>query len=153
MSKSRFPLLTAALLGMELVAGISTSSTSPAMGVADRVSTMVEDAMVYPQYMAGQQPEEGVVLVAFTVGSSGSAEDVKLVESSGHAKIDRAALAAIASLRHLPAEAAGRHSIAVLQYRDGRHGSDASAARTLRAAVTRLQENLPDVLVPTRYLR
>lgn len=81
------------------------------------------------------------------------AEDMKIIESSGYQKLDQAALYAVASLHHLPSEAAGRHSIGILEYKlnEGRHENGATGR--VAAAITRLQDRLPDLLVPTRYLR
>ena len=152
MTRATFPLL-AALIGIGLIVNVGPSNARLPARVADRISSMVEKAMVYPRYKAGEDTEEGVVLVAFTIGSSGVADEVRLIESSGHPKIDSAALFTMNSLRHLPREAAGRHSIAVLQYRDSAQHDDASTEATMHGAVTRLKDTMPDVLVPTRYLR
>ena len=147
------PLGAAGLLAWCLTLPCSSGQAAKPADTADQISAMVQQAMTYPHYMGFQQPEEGVVLIAFTIGQAGCAEDMKIIESSGHQKLDQSALHAMASLHHLPSEAAGRHSIGILEYKlnEGRHENGATGR--VAAAITRLQDRLPDLLVPTRYLR
>lgn len=153
MSRFMLPLGTTGLLGCWLALLCCSGQAAAPTSTADQISAMVQGAMIYPHYMGFQRPEEGVVLISFTVGKGGGAEDMKIIESSGHEKLDRAALRAMASLHHLPTEAEGRHSIGILEYRldEDPHGNGPSAR--VAAAITRLQDRLPDMLVPTRYLR
>lgn len=151
MRRCRMVLASIGLMGLCSGLGGSAAGAAGPASLADRISTMIQDSMRYPQYLGTLQPEQGSVLVAFVVGASGRAEDITVVQGSGHRRLDEAAIRCVRSLDRLPAEAAGRHSIAVLEYRVDT--DEAAADRQLRATIRRLQKTWPDALVPARYLR
>jgi TonB family protein len=108
--------------------------------------------MDYPRE-AEPREEEGVVVVRFTVGRTGGAEAIALVESSGHLLLDQAALHALTRVHDLPAEAVGRRSVAILQYRMGGPGRDPEGARRLQTAVDQLESGRRPALLSVGYAR
>ena len=61
----------------------------------------------YP-WIARERGEQGRVVVRVSVSDAGRAERVEVARSSGHERLDRAALAALAQWRFEPARRAGR---------------------------------------------
>ena len=132
-----------------LIAAAAPARARPA-SVTDRIAAAVARAMDYPREV---HEEEGVVVVRFSLGGSGGAEAIELVESSGHPRLDEAALRAVTRLHDLPTEAAGRRLVTVLQYRTGGPGRDPEAARRLETAVARLKSRQQPGLLSAGYGR
>jgi protein TonB len=144
MTRTRF----LSIASLPLLAGLilaATPARAATASVTDRISAAVARVMDYPREAEAGE-EEGVVVVRFTIGPAGAAEAIALVESSGHRLLDQAALQALARVHDLPAEAIGRRSIAVLQYRFGGPGRDPASARRLQIAVDRLEAHRPALL-------
>jgi protein TonB len=136
-------------LAASLIAVATPAEAAPA-SITDRISAAVARVMDYPREA---REEEGVVVLGFIVGGSGRAEAIELVESSGHPLLDEAALGAVTRLHGLPAEAAGRRLITVLQYRVGGPGRDPEAVRRLQTAVDRVKTHRPSGLLTAGYAR
>lgn len=71
-----------------------------------RTGRSLERHLRYPMYLAGVEPNEGVVRVTFWSSESGTPSAVTLASSSGHGELDRAALHAVKhihTLQPLPA--------------------------------------------------
>ena len=74
-----------------------------------RLRAAIERERQYPR-LAVRQRAEGEVLVAFRVWADGRMERIRVLESSGHALLDDAALTAVRRVRHaepLPADVRG----------------------------------------------
>jgi len=52
--------------------------------------------------------EEGVVVVSVRVSATGKGSNIRVVRSSGHARLDKAAISALARARFSPATRLGR---------------------------------------------
>ena len=132
-----FSRMASLALAAGLVAAASPAQAAAA-SVGDRISAAVARAMDYPRE-AERSEAEGLVVVAFTIGRTGGAEAITLLESSGHPQLDEAALQALTRVHNLPSEAIGRRSIAILQYRFGGPGRDPEGVRRLQTAVEQLK--------------
>ena len=146
MRRPMLPRIAALALAAGLTAVAAPAQSAPA-SVADRISAAVVRAMDYPPEA---REEEGIVVLGFTVGRSGGAQTIALVESSGHPLLDAAGLAALHRLHGLPPEAAGRRLITVLQYHVGGPGRDPESARRLRTTVDRLESDRRPALLSIR---
>jgi TonB family protein len=143
------------IASLALTAGL-IAAAAPARAVptsvTDRISAAVARVMDYPR---GAEPreEEGVVVARFTIGRTGGAEAIALLESSGHLLLDQAALQALTRVHNLPTEAIGKRSIAILQYRFGGPGRDPEAAHRLQTAVDQLESLRRPALLSAGYAR
>jgi TonB family protein len=106
-------LLFAAAAVAALTAGISPAAASP-RDFQSWLAEAIDRNMTFPAELE-RSHASGVATVRFSVGADGRPAGVRLVESSGHRAIDRAALHTIASL-DLPADAPAGPHLAVLQY-------------------------------------
>jgi periplasmic protein TonB len=70
-----------------------------------RIGQIVRQHVVYP-VVARRRGLQGRTTVTFVVDASGSATDLRVVESSGHQSLDSAALEAVARSAPLPSPAA-----------------------------------------------
>jgi TonB family protein len=151
MRRVRISRIASLALAASLIAVAAPAQAAPA-SIAERISAAVARVMDYPRE-AVPRDEEGVVVIGFTVGHSGAAEAIELVATSGHPLLDQAAVGAVTRLHDLPADATGRRSLAILQYRVGGAGRDPEAARILRKAVDQLQSRRPNALLSAGYSR
>jgi TonB family protein len=113
-------LLFAAAAVAALAAGLPPAAASPRDFQA-WLAEAIDRNMAFPAELE-RSHVSGVATVRFSVGPDGRPASVRLVESSGHRAIDRAALRTIESL-DLPANAPAGPHLAVLQY-----GTEASYA-------------------------
>jgi protein TonB len=147
MDRLRISRLASLALAASLITVATPALAAPA-STSDRISAAVARVMDYPREA---RDEEGVVVLGFVAGRSGAAEAVELLESSGHPLLDEAALRAVTRLHDLPAEAAGRRLITVLQYRVGGPGRDPESARRLQMAVDQVKSHRPSGLSTAGY--
>ncbi|WP_421707233.1 TonB family protein [Algihabitans sp.] len=93
------------LIPAEGAASSSSAPGGPSHGAEIRPGG--NPAPVYPE-IARQRDQEGRVLLRVTVGSDGRAREVRVLRSSGHSRLDRAARQAVERWRFVPARQAGR---------------------------------------------
>ncbi|MCC2977620.1 energy transducer TonB [Sphingomonas sp. PL-96] len=62
---------------------------------SQRTTKLLERHMVYPHYMLGALPREGVVRVSFLCSETGKPKSVAIADSSGFSELDAAALRAV----------------------------------------------------------
>jgi TonB family protein len=67
----------------------------------ERIRKAIQQRMVYPR-LSRRLRWQGRVVVGFDVGPNGGVEDIHVLRSSGHAALDRSALAAVAHAAPLP---------------------------------------------------
>ncbi|MEE9367603.1 MAG: TonB family protein [Pontiella sp.] len=64
--------------------------------------TQSQYSPIYPR-MSRQRGEEGVVILTVEVSSTGQGSNVKIVQSSGHTRLDKAAIKALSNAQFAPA--------------------------------------------------
>jgi len=86
---------------------IVVTATAPTMDQwSARTGRSLERHLRYPAYIAGREPNDGLVRVSFLSNEIGAPSAVTLARSSGHGELDRAALHAVKridTLRPFPA--------------------------------------------------
>ncbi|MDE2562031.1 MAG: TonB family protein [Sphingomonadales bacterium] len=65
------------------------------------VSSALDRNLVYPRAIIGQAFEEGCASISFRVGEDGRPVGIVLMRSSGSARLDRAALRAVGSIKEI----------------------------------------------------
>jgi TonB family protein len=93
----------------------------------DQLAVAIDRAMELPPGLVRNRAA-GVVRIAFAIDPEGRTADVRIVESSGHESIDRAALRAVAGL-DLPAGSPAGPHLAELRYGRGAGLPDGAGRR------------------------
>ena len=90
---------------MEVAAVIVSDDAMPqGPSVADRLATIrekIQNALEYPP-LARLHDSDGDALIRFEIASSGTAQNVPVVRSSGHEQLDASAVRAVESASPLP---------------------------------------------------
>jgi protein TonB len=95
--------------------GTSGAGSPPAADFA-WIRDAIQDAIAYPT-AARRMGWEGKVVVAFQLLSDGSVRDVRVVEGSGHAALDRGAIDAVRSASPFPRSPVEAEVITPVVYR------------------------------------
>lgn len=91
------------LLATGLLAGMaSTGSWAQLIAARELAPLQIE----YPP-ISERLGEEGRVLLRFVVGANGQVDNIEVLASSGHRRLDEAAKAAVSKLRFVPASKDG----------------------------------------------